>query len=171
MTGSGKTGLCVTLLEEAAIDGIPAIVLDPKGDLGNLLLTFRSWARPTSVPGWMRRSPLARGSFSTTTPPRSRAVAKRPRRMEPGRRPDRAAAARGRVRYLHAGQLRRAAARSPVFFRRPAAWPARRLRWIRERVSAAASSLLALVGIEADPIQSREQHPALERLEACWQAG
>ena len=40
MTGSGKTGLCLALLEEAAIDGIPAILIDPKGDLGNLLLTF-----------------------------------------------------------------------------------------------------------------------------------
>ena len=40
MTGSGKTGLCIGLLEEAAIDGIPAIVIDPKGDLPNLLLTF-----------------------------------------------------------------------------------------------------------------------------------
>src|ERR1700741_5515323 len=40
MTGSGKTGLCVALLEEAAIDGVPAIVIDPKGDLTNLLLTF-----------------------------------------------------------------------------------------------------------------------------------
>src|SRR5215510_12521582 len=42
MTGSGKTGLCIDLLEEAAIDGIPAILIDPKGDLGNLLLTFPS---------------------------------------------------------------------------------------------------------------------------------
>ena len=42
MTGSGKTGLCVSLLEEAALDGVPAIVVDPKGDLGNLLLTFRA---------------------------------------------------------------------------------------------------------------------------------
>lgn len=40
MTGSGKTGLCVSLLEEALIDGIPALILDPKGDIGNLLLTF-----------------------------------------------------------------------------------------------------------------------------------
>ena len=40
MTGSGKTGLCIALLEEAAIDGIPSIVIDPKGDLSNLLLTF-----------------------------------------------------------------------------------------------------------------------------------
>ncbi|MDO4642316.1 MAG: DUF87 domain-containing protein [Cardiobacteriaceae bacterium] len=40
MTGSGKTGLGVTLLEEAALDGIPVIAMDPKGDLGNLALNF-----------------------------------------------------------------------------------------------------------------------------------
>ncbi len=40
MTGSGKTGLGVSLLEEAAIDQVPALVIDPKGDLSNLLLTF-----------------------------------------------------------------------------------------------------------------------------------
>src|SRR5436190_15532228 len=40
MTGSGKTGLGISLLEEAAIDGIPAIAIDPKGDLGNLMLAF-----------------------------------------------------------------------------------------------------------------------------------
>jgi hypothetical protein len=40
MTGSGKTGLCLTLIEEAVIDGVPVIAIDPKGDLGNLLLTF-----------------------------------------------------------------------------------------------------------------------------------
>lgn len=40
MTGSGKTGLCVTLLEEAALQGIPALVIDPKGDLTNLILHF-----------------------------------------------------------------------------------------------------------------------------------
>ena len=40
MTGSGKTGLCISLIEEAAIDGIPTIAIDPKGDITNLLLTF-----------------------------------------------------------------------------------------------------------------------------------
>ena len=40
MTGSGKTGLGITLLEEAAIDGVPVLAIDPKGDLTNLLLTF-----------------------------------------------------------------------------------------------------------------------------------
>lgn len=59
MTGSGKTGLCVGLLEEAAIDGVPAIVIDPKGDLANLLLTFpdlqandfRPWINEFRRPG------------------------------------------------------------------------------------------------------------------------
>ena len=54
MTGSGKTGLCISLLEEAGIDGIPAIVVDPKGDIGNLLLTFPDLRRRTFGPGWMR---------------------------------------------------------------------------------------------------------------------
>jgi DNA helicase HerA-like ATPase len=40
MTGSGKTGLGVVLIEEALLAGIPCLVLDPKGDMGNLLLTF-----------------------------------------------------------------------------------------------------------------------------------
>ena len=40
MTGSGKTGLCISLLEEAMLDGVPAIVIDPKGDIANLMLTF-----------------------------------------------------------------------------------------------------------------------------------
>ncbi|MDN5070584.1 hypothetical protein O8C76_06025 [Aliarcobacter butzleri] len=42
MTGSGKTGLGISLLEEAAIDNIPSIIIDPKGDMTNLLLTFPS---------------------------------------------------------------------------------------------------------------------------------
>ena len=40
MTGSGKTGLCIALLEEAALQNVPAIIIDPKGDLTNLLLLF-----------------------------------------------------------------------------------------------------------------------------------
>src|SRR6188472_581172 len=40
MTGSGKTGLGIVIIEEAAIDGIPVLAIDPKGDLSNLLLTF-----------------------------------------------------------------------------------------------------------------------------------
>ncbi len=52
MTGSGKTGLCIALLEEAALQHIPAIVIDPKGDLTNLLLHFPNLA-PTDFQPWI----------------------------------------------------------------------------------------------------------------------
>ncbi|MEL7474109.1 MAG: DUF87 domain-containing protein, partial [Planctomycetota bacterium] len=52
MTGSGKTGLCVGLLEEAGLDGIPALVIDPKGDIPNLLLTFPE-LRPKDFEPWV----------------------------------------------------------------------------------------------------------------------
>src|SRR6187431_2383314 len=63
MTGSGKTGLCLTLLEEAAIDGIPAIAIDPKGDLGNLLLSFPS-LRPEDFAPWIDAGAAARQGIS-----------------------------------------------------------------------------------------------------------
>ena len=52
MTGSGKTGLGITLLEEAAIDGIPSLVVDPKGDMTNLLLNFPE-LRPDDFQPWI----------------------------------------------------------------------------------------------------------------------
>jgi hypothetical protein len=59
MTGSGKTGLCLALLEEAAIDGIPAIVIDPKGDLANLLLTFPD-LKPEDFLPWINEEDAAK---------------------------------------------------------------------------------------------------------------
>src|SRR5271154_2751230 len=58
MTGSGKTGLCIGLLEEAAIDGIPALVIDPKGDLTNLLLQFPE-LRPEDFAPWVNEGETA----------------------------------------------------------------------------------------------------------------
>ena len=55
MTGSGKTGLGITLLEEAAIDGIPSIVIDPKGDMGNLMLNFPK-LQPSDFRPWVERT-------------------------------------------------------------------------------------------------------------------
>src|SRR5438046_723992 len=52
MTGSGKTGLAISLLEEAAIDGIPCIILDPKGDLTNILLQFPD-LNPADFEKWL----------------------------------------------------------------------------------------------------------------------
>jgi hypothetical protein len=68
MTGSGKTGLCLSLIEEAAIDGVPVIAIDPKGDLGNLLLTFPRLApedfRPWIDEGDARRAGVTPDAYA-----------------------------------------------------------------------------------------------------------
>src|SRR5688500_17296374 len=68
MTGSGKTGLCLSMIEEAAIDGVPTIAIDPKGDLSNLLLTFPRLAatdfRPWIDEDEARRAGLAPDAFA-----------------------------------------------------------------------------------------------------------
>jgi DNA helicase HerA-like ATPase len=63
MTGSGKTGLLIGLLEEAAIDHIPALVIDPKGDLSNLLLTFPE-LRPADFAPWTDPDAAARAGMT-----------------------------------------------------------------------------------------------------------
>src|SRR5205085_2885420 len=63
MTGSGKTGLCLSLIEEAAIDGVPVIAIDPKGDLGNLLLTFPSLA-PADFRPWINEDDARKKGLS-----------------------------------------------------------------------------------------------------------
>jgi DNA helicase HerA-like ATPase len=64
MTGSGKTGLCLALIEEAAIDGVPALIIDPKGDLGNLLLTFPNLT-PEDFAPWVSEDDARRKGVST----------------------------------------------------------------------------------------------------------
>mgnify|MGYP003334870901 CR=1 FL=1 len=66
MTGSGKTGLCLALLEEAAIDNIPAIIIDPKGDLTNLLLTFPE-LRPEDFQPWVHEDEARRAGKDVAT--------------------------------------------------------------------------------------------------------
>ncbi len=64
MTGSGKTGLCVSLIEEAAIDGIPTIAIDPKGDITNLLLTFPELRGQDFAP-WINEEDASKKGLST----------------------------------------------------------------------------------------------------------
>src|SRR5258706_10458835 len=63
MTGSGKTGLCIALLEEAAIDRIPSIIIDPKGDLSNLLLTFPE-LKPEDFAPWVNEEDAQKKNLS-----------------------------------------------------------------------------------------------------------
>src|SRR5688572_8241575 len=65
MTGSGKTGLCISLIEEAAIDGVPAIIIDPKGDLSNLLLTFPE-LRPEDFAPWINEEEARRQGITSS---------------------------------------------------------------------------------------------------------
>src|SRR5512145_2930877 len=65
MTGSGKTGLCFDLIEEAAIDGVPAILIDPKGDLANLLLTFPD-LRPEDFAPWVNEDDARKQNISVS---------------------------------------------------------------------------------------------------------
>ena len=114
MTGSGKTGLCLALLEEAALDGIPAIVIDPKGDL----------AEPAAdLPGAARRRTSARGSTRTTP----RKAGRRARRLRRSSRPSsgrRASPTGARTARASSGCATRPTSRST----RPAATPACRSR-------------------------------------------
>src|SRR4249920_1276043 len=64
MTGSGKTGLGVALIEEAAIDGVPVLVIDPKGDLTNLLLTFPD-LKPGDFAPWVSEDEARRAGKSS----------------------------------------------------------------------------------------------------------
>ena len=126
MTGSGKTGLGIALLEEAAIDGIPVIAIDPKGDLGNLLLGFPE-LRPEDFLPWVDpdeagRRGLAVEQFAAQTAEQwSEGLAAW---GEDGAA-HRAAPRRGRSRDLYAGKQRRAAADGAPLVRRPAAGSAR----------------------------------------------
>jgi hypothetical protein len=63
MTGSGKTGLCISLLEEAILDNIPAIIIDPKGDICNLALTFPDLS-PASFKPWINEDDARRSNMS-----------------------------------------------------------------------------------------------------------
>ena len=72
MTGSGKTGLCIAMMEEAAIDGVPVIAVDPKGDISNLLLTFPELSAERFFPGSMLTTRGAREFRRRSTPAKRR---------------------------------------------------------------------------------------------------
>jgi DNA helicase HerA-like ATPase len=69
MTGSGKTGLGIGMLEEAALDHIPVIAIDPKGDMGNLLLTFPK-LKPESFRPWINTRSAVSGDRQQNASPR-----------------------------------------------------------------------------------------------------
>ncbi len=172
MTGSGKTGLCVSLLEEAAIDGIPAIAIDPKGDLGNLMLTFPE-LRPADFRPWVDGDEAARNG--RTPEQQAKWISELWRNGlaawgQDGSRISRLESAVDVSIYTPGGNagLPLAALRS---FAAPPAATAEDPDALRERILSATSGVLSLVGIDADPVQSREHILISAILEDAWKQG
>ncbi|MFO7495055.1 MAG: DUF87 domain-containing protein [Desulfobacterales bacterium] len=172
MTGSGKTGLGITLLEEALIDGIPVIAIDPKGDLTNLLLTFPELSAADFEPWVDEAEALATGLT------RQQYAARQAERWRNGlaqwgQAPERI----GRLRAAAELALYTpgSSAGRPVSVLRSFAAPSTALLQepdlLQERIQATATSLLALLGIAAEPITSREHTLIAAILQAVWQQG
>jgi hypothetical protein len=169
MTGSGKTGLCLALLEEAGIDGIPAICIDPKGDLGNLLLTFPhlqaaeflSWIDP----GEAQRKGLSVEQYAAQT-----AENWKNGLAQWGQTPERTARFRDAVDlaiYTPGSE-----AGLPLSVVRSFAAPPTELLQdtaaLRERIATVVSGLLALLNRDANPINSRDHVLLSTIFEDAW---
>jgi DNA helicase HerA-like ATPase len=172
MTGSGKTGLCLALLEEAAIDGIPAIVIDPKGDLGNLLLTFPE-LRPADFEPWIDPAEAARRGIDASQLAMDTAERWRAGLAESGEQPERIARLRAAADIAiytpgSSAGLPLTVLRS---FKAPPAAVRDNSEALRDALQSAASGLLGLMGIEADPLRSREHILISSILDHAWQQG
>jgi len=172
MTGSGKTGLGIVLLEEVLLQGIPALILDPKGDIANLLLAFPD-LRAEDLTPWVDVEGARRRGTSV-----EQYAAEEARRWQEGL----AGWSIGGERIARLRQVAQftiftpgSEAGQPVdvlhFFDTPD------LDWgvheeaLRERIGGIVSALLGLVGVEADPLQS-PAHILLARIvEHVWRAG
>jgi hypothetical protein len=172
MTGSGKTGLCIGLLEEAAIDGVPALVIDPKGDLGNLMLTFPDLAPAEFLP-WVEEGAAERQGISREQLAEREAKKWRDGLASWGEGPERIRRLReaAEVTIYTPGST----AGRPLAVLASLAAPPAALRedaeLLRERVTTTAAGLLGLLGIDADPVRSREHILLSTLLESAWSRG
>lgn len=172
MTGSGKTGLCITLLEEAILDNVPAIIIDPKGDITNLLLTFPD-LKPENFQPWINVDDARRAGMDL--PAYSADVAHRWHEglASWGIVPD-------RLRWLslaakYSIYTPGSDAGLPISIL--ASLRAPREGWAgneeahRERISGTVTALLALIGLNVKPVQDREHVLLSNIFEFAWQRG
>lgn len=172
MTGSGKTGLCIGLLEEAAIDGVPAIVIDPKGDLANLLLTFPDLHANDFLP-WINQEDAQKKNLSAADYASAQAETWKKGLAEWGQ--DGARIKRLREAADFRIYTPGSNAGVPVSILKSFAAPPPAVRedseLLAERVNTTVTSLLGLLGIDADPIKSREHILISNILNSAWAAG
>jgi hypothetical protein len=173
MTGSGKTGLCITLLEEAALAGIPAIIIDIKGDLTNLLLHFPNLA-PQDFQPWIDPETARRAGKTMEQLSTDAAASWREGLREWGMAEDRILALKNAAQY--AIFTPGSDSGIPVSVLSSLAAPG--LEWkdnretLREKISSTVTALLGLVGYEdIDPIRSREHILLATIFETYWSQG
>jgi len=172
MTGSGKTGLGITLLEEAAIDQIPAIIIDPKGDLGNLMLTFPH-LQPADFQPWIETAEALRQGMSPEEYATRQSELWKTGLADWQQDPARIS------RFRNAAEVAiytpGSDAGIPLTVLKSLDAPPQAIRdqadALRERTSNAVAGLLTLLGIDADPLRSREHILLSNIVETAWKAG
>jgi hypothetical protein len=169
MTGSGKTGLGIAVIEEAAIDSVPVIVIDPKGDLTNLALTFPDLA-PADFEPWVNEDDARRAGKDVQAFAADQAQRWKSGLAEWGE--DGARIQRLREAAEFTIYTPGSTAGVPVSvltsFRKPDVDDSE---LVRERAQTTVSSLLSLAGVEGEPLKSREHILLTSILLAAWQAG
>ncbi len=172
MTGSGKTGLMIGLLEEAAIDQVPALVIDPKGDLGNLLLSFPE-LRPADFAPWIDPDAAARAGLTPEAFAAQQAETWKNgigRWDQTGERIARLREAADLAIYTPGSE----AGLQVSILSSLTAPPPEILAdgdLLRERITTLVSSLLALLGVDSDPIQGREHILLSNIFDVSWREG
>lgn len=172
MTGSGKTGLGIGLLEEALVDNIPFIAIDPKGDLSNILLTFPELSSSNFRP-WINEQEAATQGQTPDQFAEAQAKLWEKGLGDWGQTVERIQKLRQSVDFAiytpgSSSGLQVSVLKS---FAVPAKAVLEDSDALREHIQTTATSLLALMGIEADPITSREHVLVSNILSQSWSAG
>ena len=172
MTGSGKTGLCIGLLEEAAIDSIPALIIDPKGDLANLLLTFPKLRGEDFAP-WINEDDARKKGLSPSDYAAQQAELWKKGLTDWGQSGERIQKLRDAADVVV--YTPGSSAGIPVSILKSFAAPSQEIlddtEMLRDRISTTVTSLLGLIGIDADPIKSREHILLSTIFDGTWKAG
>ena len=172
MTGSGKTGLCIAILEEAALDGIPAIIIDPKGDMPNMMLTFPQLRAEDFLP-WINEDDARRKGLSPQDFAAKQAEMWKNGLESWGESGDRIAKLKQAADFVI--YTPGSTAGIPVSILKSFAAPPAALieddELLRDRINSTVTSLLGLVGKDADPIKSREHILISTILDNAWRQG
>jgi hypothetical protein len=172
MTGSGKTGLGVVLIEEALLAGIPCLVLDPKGDMGNLLLTFPDLSAASFRP-WVNEDDARSEGLSLDEFAEKTAKVWRSGLESQGLGAERIEALRRAADFT----VYTPGSEAGIPLNVVGSLKAPPLSWdseaetLRDEIEGTVTSLLGLVGIEADPLSSREHVLLANLIENAWRAG